>query len=64
VKVAQSISKLFPLPFVDFSIAYYELHVDEPGEVCEIGIGVALKNYLKAMPGWDLEYLFISYLFL
>jgi len=48
----QSEHKLYPIPIGDFSIAYYEITVLEFGEEPVVGIGVALPNYYRAMPGW------------
>eukprot|EP00029_Vermamoeba_vermiformis_P011318 TRINITY_DN618_c0_g1_i2.p1 TRINITY_DN618_c0_g1~~TRINITY_DN618_c0_g1_i2.p1 ORF type:complete len:817 (-),score=281.09 TRINITY_DN618_c0_g1_i2:32-2482(-) len=46
--------KLYPLPMVNFAVGYYEVTVEEFGKDSEpvIGIGLALKKYARAMPGW------------
>eukprot|EP01129_Flabellula_baltica_P003140 TRINITY_DN1297_c0_g2_i6.p1 TRINITY_DN1297_c0_g2~~TRINITY_DN1297_c0_g2_i6.p1 ORF type:complete len:806 (+),score=189.82 TRINITY_DN1297_c0_g2_i6:50-2467(+) len=47
--------KLYPLPFGNFSIGYYELTVVNRGKSCAIGIGLALHDFVRAMPGWGLD---------
>jgi hypothetical protein len=45
--------KLYPLPIANFAVGYYELTVEAFGEgEPVIGIGLALKKYARAMPGW------------
>eukprot|EP00029_Vermamoeba_vermiformis_P010191 TRINITY_DN5303_c0_g1_i1.p1 TRINITY_DN5303_c0_g1~~TRINITY_DN5303_c0_g1_i1.p1 ORF type:complete len:782 (-),score=153.35 TRINITY_DN5303_c0_g1_i1:109-2454(-) len=50
---AQGKFKLFPLPHVNFCVAYYEVRVENFGpDESIVGIGLALDKYLQAMPGW------------
>eukprot|EP00029_Vermamoeba_vermiformis_P006436 TRINITY_DN2523_c0_g1_i1.p1 TRINITY_DN2523_c0_g1~~TRINITY_DN2523_c0_g1_i1.p1 ORF type:complete len:827 (+),score=163.63 TRINITY_DN2523_c0_g1_i1:2-2482(+) len=49
----QSKFKLYPLPKVNFGVAYYELTVEQLNEKePTIGIGFALHRYIRAFPGW------------
>jgi hypothetical protein len=45
--------KFYPLPKVNFGVAYYELTVDQLNDKePTIGIGFALHRYIRAFPGW------------
>ena len=59
----QSQYKLYPLPFGNFSIGYYEFTVLNRGRFCAIGIGLALSGFSRAMPGWGLEYFIFLFSF-
>jgi hypothetical protein len=50
---AQGKFKLYPLPRVNFCVAYYEVRVEEFGpDEPIVAIGLALDKYVQALPGW------------
>jgi hypothetical protein len=49
---AQGLLPVFPLPIGDFTVGYFEMKLNDPGQEQILGLGLARNNYIDAMPGW------------